>query len=66
MYFDVVIRIWKRVLPFISAERERKGRLYMMYFERLAERCEQHRRKNFPEEKLEPYAEDEGAEGERQ
>jgi hypothetical protein len=43
MYFDVILRTWKRLEPFVKKERERRQMdLWMMRFERLAEKCEKH------------------------
>jgi len=43
IYFDVVIRIWHLVEPFIKQEREkRKSDIWMMYFEELNELCWNH------------------------
>lgn len=40
IYFDVVLRIWHLVEPFIKEEREkRKNDIWMMYFEKLNELC---------------------------
>jgi hypothetical protein len=48
MYFDVVLRTWYLVEPFIRHEREqRQNDLWMMYFEDLAEKCWQHWKKLF-------------------
>lgn len=43
MYFDVVLRIWKHVEPFVIQERERrKNDIWMMYFETLKKECWAH------------------------
>lgn len=43
IYFDVVLRIWHLVEPFIKEERKRReSDIWMMYFEKLSEQCWNH------------------------
>lgn len=40
MYFDVVLRIWRLVEPYVQQKRQhRENDLWMMYFEKLNEKC---------------------------
>jgi hypothetical protein len=56
VYAEIVTRAWRKVLPFVRFERERRGMSrYMIHAEILANLAEQHIQRHYPDERLGYY-----------